>query len=61
MLELADGWMGEGCELARRILAYADHLDLTSTTTVDDVDALAKTICANELRSIIRKEWNPSE
>lgn len=54
-LEAADTWMGEGMELARRLLAYADVL------RSEMLDSGTKADVADDLDSIIRKGWNPCE
>jgi hypothetical protein len=59
MLELADGWMGEGCELARRILAYAEELEAGGIT--HQPGSPRSDEVASDLRAIIRREWSPLE
>jgi hypothetical protein len=52
-LAAADGWMGEGLDLARRLLAYAEQLRMEA------LDSATKTEVADDLDSILRKEFDP--
>jgi hypothetical protein len=54
-LAAADNWMGEGAELARRVLAYAEQL------RVERLDAGPKAEIADDLAGIVAREWNPAE
>jgi hypothetical protein len=61
-LALADNWMGEGMELARRILALANQLRFDELPYVIDDDAYTERArIAGDLEQIISKEWNPCE
>jgi hypothetical protein len=52
-LALADDWMGEGMELARRLLGYAERLRTHPQPERDVVET------ADDLEAIVRREWNP--
>lgn len=54
MLALADNWMGEGMELARRVLAYAERVE----AGLVDLDSRGVT---EDIRQIMAKEWNPCD
>jgi hypothetical protein len=54
-LAAADNWMGEGAELARRILAYGEQLRM------ERLDAGPKAEIADELAAIIGQTFNPME
>lgn len=54
-LAAADNWMGEGTDLARRVLAYAEQLRL------ERLDAGPKAEIADELAAIVGRSFNPLE
>ena len=54
-LDTADDWMGEGMELARRVLAYAEQLD------AEMVDSATKSDIASDQRAVIKRGFNPLE
>jgi hypothetical protein len=58
MLALADNWMGEGTELARRVLAYAERLRTGRDYSSPGPEAERT---ADDLTSIVTREWDPTE
>lgn len=54
-LARCDGWMGEGTELARRVVAFAEQLRL------ERLDAGPKAEIADDLALIVSREFNPLE
>jgi hypothetical protein len=54
-LVAADNWMGEGTDLARRVLAYAEQLRM------ERLDAGPKAEIADELAAIVGRTFNPLE
>lgn len=54
-LAAADDWMGEGSELARRVLAYAEQL------RQERLDAGSKAEVADDLVEIVGRTFNPME
>lgn len=66
-LILSDEWIGDGTELARRVLAYAEDLREKSIPRVGDLATLeaahVRTLfedVADDLEALIRRELNPS-
>lgn len=51
---LADRWLGEGRELADRILEFADIL------RGERLDSATKSDVADDLMAIIKGEWDPN-
>lgn len=54
-LDACDGWMGEGVELARRVLTYADLLE------TGEIPAVTPSEILDDLRAIVRRELNPCD
>jgi hypothetical protein len=55
----AGGWMGEGLELTRRILAYADIIRQHGIPTSGAGAQAAAATVASDLELIVKREWNP--
>jgi hypothetical protein len=54
-LELVDRWVGEGSELALRLVDFVDML------RQERLDSGTKSDVADDIESILKGEWNPRE